>query len=327
MSRNVAYRYDPRRHQLSIRDADGNIVYLRGVFDVDSANRLLYRLSEPSAFRRVYDLPPVIACEGNWRLTPDCALTFRMAVTGAPSRERTVTFKTTIVSASARQLVCTVNAGGETLRIKTVTLRGAWRTDTRNRLSFVMSRSGAKNDRLAFTGIWTIDRNNELRYICSRTVLRTRTKKVQELRFTGTWELTKKDRLVYVLDAVSGTKLAFKVHLQSDSIRARAGAIRYRLGAGVAGQVVTLYGEWKFGRAGELAFELSGRSSSVTSLTFSATRIVKTGDRLGIEVRLRDDVKPAFILTWEKKQIPSLKAALRLMPDEWKATIGLEGAW
>jgi hypothetical protein len=157
--------------------------------------------------------------------------------------------------------------------------------------------------------------------------LRTRTRKALELRFTGTWEFTKSDRLVYILDAKSGSKLALKAHLQSDSIRAKAGVIRYRLGVGVEEQVVTLYGEWKFGHVGELRFELSRRSRSANSLDFTVVKATKSGNRIGFELRLRGDTKPAFILTWEKKQGPSLKTYLRFMPDEWKAGIGLEGVF
>ncbi|MFA6129440.1 MAG: hypothetical protein WC731_00455 [Candidatus Omnitrophota bacterium] len=80
-----------------------------------------------------------------------------------------------------------------------------------------------------------------------------------------------------MLESSLTSRFEFKVQLESSVLRPRKGEIRYRIGVGIRqsrltapGNLLILYGEWKFGRDLGLIFRMDYGQGRVKSLEFGA---------------------------------------------------------
>ena len=80
-----------------------------------------------------------------------------------------------------------------------------------------------------------------------------------------------------MLEGSSTSRFEFKVQLESPTLYPKKGEIRYRIGIGVRksrltapGQILILYGEWKFGRNLGLIFQMDYGQNKVKSIEFGA---------------------------------------------------------
>ncbi|HNW40149.1 MAG TPA: hypothetical protein PKI44_06995, partial [Candidatus Omnitrophota bacterium] len=97
------------------------------------------------------------------------------------------------------------------------------------------------------------------------------------LTFKGHWDISPANRLAYVLEGSSSSRFEFKVQLGSPVFVPKKGQIRYRLGVGirqsrltVPGQLIILYGEWRFGRNLGLTFQMDYGQGRVRKIEFTA---------------------------------------------------------
>ena len=212
------------------------------------------------------------AIDGVWKLTPRHELRY---VRSGPEEEVVLTGD--LVAAEETGLVIQVEerrADGEMVS-RTMTLRGRWEADAKNRLNFLVERRSRQRDRLTFSGGWEIGENHELLYRFEQIQLKTKEQQVHTLTFRGIWDLDEDHRLTYVLDRDSGSVFRFRGTFQTPTVLAKEGAVRYQIGVEVQGrkrlQAVTLFGKWKLSRDFSIDFEIPYADGSVRPITFGAT--------------------------------------------------------
>jgi len=156
--------------------------------------------------------------------------------------------------------------------LRILSLKGTWRANEYNELVFEAKarRGSAKTpDKYTFKGAWKVNKNQQVEYNCGEGP--------DVLTFKGHWDISSANQLVYILEGSSTSRFEFKVQLESPTFYPKEGQIRYRIGIGVrksrltgTGQMLILYGEWKFGRNFGLTFRMDYGQGRVKTLTFGA---------------------------------------------------------
>ncbi|MDD5560641.1 MAG: hypothetical protein PHT50_00705 [Candidatus Omnitrophica bacterium] len=156
-------------------------------------------------------------------------------------------------------------------RLRVVKLKGAWRANEYNELVFeaAASRGRPKPDKYTFKGTWEVNKNQQIEYNCGEGP--------DVLTFKGHWNISSANKLVYALEGSSTSRFEFKVQLESPTLYPKKGEIRYRIGIGTRksrlsgpGQIIILYGEWKFGRNLGLTFQMDYGQGRVRAIEFGA---------------------------------------------------------
>lgn len=205
---------------------------------------------------------------GRWALTPDhdLKLSFRRSK-NEPFREN-ITLRGSIISVSSGELVFaahgTTDEGAPFARL--VTLEGRWKADERNRLLFLVKK-GDREEPLALEGAWEIGEHHTLLY-------RYQKKEPVLLSFRGAWEIREKDRLTYALDLGGKSRFDFRAAVQSPTLLAKKGEIRYQAGIRLAGHTtvlreIVLFGKWKLSRDFSLSFEMEYEKGRRQALFFN----------------------------------------------------------
>jgi hypothetical protein len=185
-------------------------------------------------------------------------------------------------------------SGQQSLRI--LKLKGTWRANDYNELCFDATLRKGPPETYTFKGSWKLNNNQQIEYSCGEGP--------DVLTFKGYWDISSANRLVYILDGSSTSRFEFKVQLESPTFYPKAGQIRYRIGIGVRksrltapGQMLILYGEWKFGRNLGVTFQMDygqGRVSSIefgAGVTFERNKVIfalkdELGEPLGITLTM-----------------------------------------
>ena len=153
--------------------------------------------------------------------------------------------------------------------LRILKLKGTWLANNDNELCFeVIARKGPA-DTYTFKGSWKINKNQQIEY--------TSEDGRDRLTFKGYWDISSANRLVYMLEGSSTSRFEFKVQFESPIIYPKKGEIRYRIGIGIrqscltaSGQILILYGEWKFGRNLGLIFQMDYGQGKVRAIEFGA---------------------------------------------------------
>lgn len=224
--------------------------------------------------------------KGSWELLPNHELGYRAA-----GRSEEIRYRMPIVAAAPDALVAAWTAAqdDQTVVTRTVKLTGRWKTDGRNRLVFEVERTGGRTDRLVMTGTWKLNEDQEIVYSWDRK---------NEIVFRGTWRIADRRHLVYSLGGDSESAFRFRAALQTPSILAKKGEMRFQIGAEAAGRVrgrggrpgsrtVTLFGTWKVSRDLAVSFELDRPGGRRTVLRFGGE--FRLGDPNTIAVNLRSE--------------------------------------
>lgn len=202
-----------------------------------------------------------------------------------------------IIGADADGLVLAVSAEqeGQKPKRRQMTLSGRWEVVSGNRLSFVVEGTDAGDEgRIVFEGAWELGRDQQL---LARLPLGPGARRQGLLRLAGSWAIAENGRLHYLLE--NGQALRFRAALQTPSVLARAGEVRYQIGLQVgkrrASRNVSVFGQWKLGR--DLSVELEmGRGPRSRTVSFATGYRVSDastvtvglsaadGSTLGIEV-------------------------------------------
>ena len=164
----------------------------------------------------------------------------------------------------------TIQTESKTLsqRLRVLRLKGTWRANSQNELCFDVSLRKGPPQTYTFKGTWKLNNNQQIEYSSGQGP--------DVLTFKGHWDISSANRLVYALEGSSTSRFEFKVQLESPSLYPKAGQIRYRIGIGVRksrlthGQILILYGEWKFGRDLGLVFQMDYGQGRVKSIVFGA---------------------------------------------------------
>jgi len=161
-------------------------------------------------------------------------------------------------------------AGDEAIsRLRILRLKGTWSANSQNELVFDVALRKGQPQTYTFKGSWKINNNQQIEYSCGQGA--------DVLTFNGHWDISSVNRLVYILEGSSTSRFEFKVQLESSSMYPKSGQIRYRIGIGIRksrltapGELIILYGEWKFGRDLGLTFQMDYGEERVKSITFGA---------------------------------------------------------
>ena len=166
---------------------------------------------------------------------------------------------------------------GDTLRsrvspdtkLRILKLKGTWRANDYNELCFEVTLRKGPPETYTFKGSWKLNNNQQIEYISEDGRDR--------LTFKGYWNISSANRLVYILEGSSTSRFEFKVQLESPTFYPKKGEIRYRIGVGMRqsrltapGQIIILYGEWKFGRNLGLTFQMDYGQGKLRAIEFGA---------------------------------------------------------
>jgi len=166
---------------------------------------------------------------------------------------------------------------GDTLRsrvspdtkLRILKLKGTWHANDYNELCFEVTLRKGPPETYTFKGSWKLNNNQQIEY--------TSEDGRDRLTFKGYWNISSANRLVYILEGSSTSRFEFKVQLESPTIYPKKGEIRYRIGVGMRqsrltapGQIIILYGEWKFGRNLGLSFQMDYGQGKLRVIEFGA---------------------------------------------------------
>ena len=298
----------------------GPRILLEGFFQTKN-NSLFYRLRTIPKFEDQIQIPRDILLTGRWSLTDNHDLALTLDQTSSQREGDVLVLKGNLLYAESDALgfsVTTHQKDGQ--KTRTLRLEGRWETDPRNRLAFYLEKERGSEDALRFESAWETGKQNELIYRYTKRSLFGGPKVEQSLGFRGFWEISARDRLTYRLDAQGHSVFRFRATLESKSLLAKEGEIRYQIGIELAGRknplerTVTLFGKWKVNRDFSLDFELD-RPEKPQRFRFGATyRLVgddeisfsledERGRPFGIEVRFRKaDVAAELFLRLQRTQ-------------------------
>ncbi|MDD5194634.1 MAG: hypothetical protein PHQ96_03035 [Candidatus Omnitrophica bacterium] len=257
-----------------------------GKFFIDNKNKLSWLVNELKAVREQYNLPEKINLEGTWSLNSSHDLVFTLNKTKNRTPQEKLYLKAELLDVSSSALIFSLATTEESGRqvIRLMQLKGRWQADKYNRLNFLVQKSGSIYDTLTFQGSWEV-RNNTLIYTYKKTYLKKKERLERTLAFKGFWQMNERNRLTYVLDLNQDSYFSFRVALETPSILAKTGEIRYRLGIGIEQnrlpktRVITLYGLWKVSKDFGLSFEIDYGEGLVREMRFGAQlRLAKNNE-------------------------------------------------
>jgi len=182
------------------------------------------------------------------------------------------TLRKRFIAAESDTLVIeTIQTESETNQqsLRVLKLKGTWRANDYNQLCFEVTLRKGPPETYTFKGSWKLNDNQQIEY--------TSEDGRDTLTFQGYWDISSANRLVYLLEGSSTSRFEFKVQLESPVFYPKKGEIRYRIGIGIRqsrlsapGQIIILYGEWKFGRDLGLSFQMDYGQGQVRAIEFGA---------------------------------------------------------
>ena len=177
-------------------------------------------------------------------------------------------------------------------QLRILKLKGTWRANDYNELVFEVSGRKGPPQTYVFKGSWKLNKNQQIEYLSEDGR--------DKITFKGYWNISSANRLAYILEGSSTSRFEFKVQLESSTLSPKKGEIRYRIGVGIRqgrliapSQIITFYGEWKFGRNLGLIFQMDYGQGKVRSIEFGAE---VTFGRNKVVLALKDELgKPLGI--------------------------------
>ncbi|MFC1548637.1 hypothetical protein ACFL5E_01605 [Candidatus Omnitrophota bacterium] len=250
-----------------------------------------------------------IAVDGTWSLTPELDLKFRVSGSKTPLRGKTIILRGDVGRTKGSSLTFNVRAyeGISGVRTTSLTLSGKWLADGNNRITFKVTKGRGRYDTLRFQGAWQVNRRNELIYRYEKTALKTKTKRAKILIFRGRWELGKR-YLVYNFEGSGDSCFTFKAALQSRSLMASDGVVKYQIGIKYyigkrlrkRTQVVTIFGVWKLGKDLKIAFEAACSGGRHSTMRFSVEKLIGEGNSITVALKKEDGESLGFEVTFRK---------------------------
>jgi hypothetical protein len=287
-------------------DADNRMVVPKGMklFDDIRTEDLAY--PEPgNSLADVSNSPggkETVSLDGIWALTEDHDLTFDLDIDNAP-KARKITFKGTIEDVLGDELIFraieTENAAG--LRTCTIALKGIWKTDKNNRITFEAAKHSGRTNTIVFNGVWNISRDNELSYKYTRGFKAPGRPDEHTVIFKGAWK-PGRNTLSYKLEASSGQDLTFKADIAAKTVNAFDQRIVYgvtiklRNGGRLRAhyQEVSIYGKWRLNRDFSVGFEVTYALGRTRKLEFGVEKLFGASGKIKASLVAADGKKLGF---------------------------------
>jgi hypothetical protein len=294
-------------------------IRLRGRFEVNKNNQLIYWLNEPVAWRRQNNLPSKINFKGNWQIDTNYDLELVFNETKDQQKGDSLVLKGEIISVDKDVLIFEVkrlDRKGLT-HIQLIKLAGSWQADDCNRLTFTAQKTPAP-DTLTFEGGWQINKNQQITYTYKKIQLKKKSKKSCTLVFEGFWQINQADRLTYILSNSTQSRFDFRAQIESPNLYPKEGEIKYRLGAGLRQErktedkIITLYGSWKLGKKCGISFVMDYEEGVRRSIEFETDFHLNKQDEVMFSL-LSQNRKPLGLnITFTHKFLSKLDAEVFL---------------
>lgn len=263
-----------------------------------------------------------IKLNGTWKLTETQDLEFNLSGSDSRFFGKSIVFRGRFIRFDGSNLSFRIRKSDTLsgLRTKNIRLNGAWKADKKNRLSFVLSKSSGRYDILTFQGKWDTGANNYITYRLRETIQKSGIKREHELVLKGWWQI-RADRLVYRLYLEKPGEIVFNAALQSHSLRAKEGKIRYQIGIQVEDKRrlrteridLTIYGRWKFNRDMTVGFWVKFGGKILESVRFEAEKIFAAGNTVKFSLRTTSkDFSPELEIIFKREVIPDVSLFLAL---------------
>ncbi|MFQ5952279.1 MAG: hypothetical protein ACE5JK_02620 [Candidatus Omnitrophota bacterium] len=285
---------------------------------VDSKNRLVVSGGK---------LPEKVVLDGRWSLTEEHDLKLHLRASKSGLSGKTVILRGDIEKVTGSSLAFRVrvseNISG--LRTGSIQLKGRWQADSYNRITFHAAKSRGRYDTLTFQGAWQVNGNNELIYRYVKTYLKTKIRTVKTLTFKGYWQLGER-RIVYRLDRADNSFFSVKAALQTRSLIAREGKIRYQVGIRYqrrkvyrkARETITIFGVWKLDKDLKIAFEVKYSGRKKQEMRFIVEKLVAKGSTISVSLKAESGEPLGIQVKFTKtfKNDAELFLSLSRYPDE-----------
>ncbi len=301
-----------KSNQLVLRRKKEKIL-VKGSFSVDSKNRLNYLVNQDNGWRRKHGIGRKIVFEGAWRLTPEHDLIL------FTSRGDELALRGEIISVSANALVFSVESGNQQRALRLLQLKGVWQANSANQIVFQVEKRFSP-DALVFSAGWQVNQNQQVVY--------TYKKQAQSLIFQGFWRIDSRNQLAYVLSTSCDSRFDFKVSLESPSIYAQTGEIKYRIGIGFGRlkkeKVFSLYGAWKFSRNLALNFEMEYAKGCWRKMEFGSQVDLTSKDKVILNLVNKNGNQLGISLTYSRKFLENNQAEAFLRLKRLQKESGLD---
>jgi hypothetical protein len=207
--------------------------------------------------------------------------------------------------------------------LRILKLKGIWSANECNELVFAATVKKGPPEKYTFKGAWKINKNQQIEYNCGQGP--------DVLTFKGYWDIPSANKLVYIFAGSSTSRFEFKVQLESSSFYPKKGQIRYRIGVGIRqsrlsapGQILILYGEWKFGRDLGLNFRMNYEQGKVRSIIFGA-EVVFGRNKVIFALKNEFGEPLGITLTMTHKFLAKLDAEVFIRLKSFKKEQAVEG--
>ncbi|HPT07974.1 MAG TPA: hypothetical protein PLO85_07515 [Candidatus Omnitrophota bacterium] len=277
----------PRKQTFQI-DRDNRLIIKRGdcclrpngSFSIGANNSLIYTLNETPAWRATNRLNATLQFEGTWQLDNDCNLMLRVGENGDK-----LVLAGRLISCDTDSFVFEITSRdhNSNSQISILRLTGVWQTDENSSITFSVQKKRSP-DTLVLEGAWHVDAHNRIVYRFTKTDLKRKQNISNTILFEGHWQITAQNQLTYFLERSLHSGFNFKAQLESPSIRAEEGVIKYRLGAGFEEKgrkqekILTLYGAWRFSNSLTLDFDISYTEGKIKGLGLEAQYLYTSKD-------------------------------------------------
>ncbi len=282
-------------------------VVLDGKFTIDKDNSLIYHLT--SRLGRPKETPlHKIKFTGKWSLTPEHNLKLSLFESRTQKLGNSLILTGNILTAGANELVFSYTTRHKDARTTTklLKIKGTWQANRNNRLKFLAQQYRRRPDELLFRGGWEIGKNYEIIY-CYRTIYQKRGIKLKKyLVLNGVWEIAGKNRLRFLVEKSTDSLLDFRVMLETPSIFAKKGEIRYRIGIRITKQreivrKIVFFGKWKLGRKLALDFEIEYKDGVRHSSRFIFDYCLDSKDKIKLALKTKQGEGTGLEITFSRQ--------------------------
>ena len=288
----VKYKIDPfNRLVITGTGEDSGIPKFRQVLDgrfkIDDDSSLCYEVKAPVAEKET--IPHKIKLTGKWSLESNYDLTMTLDESGRQTFVNKITLKCAIKDVYANSLLfaVTTTAKDNTETTYGFELKGTWKADKTNRLTFDIKKENGADNTITFDGVWEIDNDHQVVYKYEKNDLVTKTNQLQTLTFKGHWDITRKDSLSYVLSANTNSVFTFTmsaIHYKEDYIQCELD-IAMETHLGPFRQIITISGSWKMVKDVGLTFEIKYADNKVESIKFGAEAKITDNDTVTFSLK------------------------------------------
>ena len=298
----------------------------RGSFSIGKHNSLIYTINEPRSWVLKQRLDSQIRLEGSWKLTPEHDL----ELTLNESKEKLV-LNGRLISCDTDSFVFEIatRESQSTSQISILRLTGSWQNDEKNRLVFTVQKNRTP-DTLTLESAWHVDAHNRIVYTFSKTDLKRKQNIRNSILFEGHWQLTGPHQLTYLLERSLHSGFRFRAQLESPTIRAQKGVLKYRIGAGLEesglqhAKTITLYGAWRFSNALTLDFDISYTKGKIKGLGLNARYAYTRKDSVAFGLNETRNTPLTYTITFTHRFLKKLDAHVYAILTRSKAASGFK---